>query len=233
MKRPTPSQFSVYQQVVDYFNRVLFENDLPDCMLSFNRRRSSSHTLFAAGQWLEEAGSTTAEISLNLKQMGENEPIKVLAMLVREMVHLWQEMHGRPSCNGYYNREWAEKMAMIGLTPSATGLPGGRRTGQGVQHYIEPNGRFAKAFREMPTTYLWPFRPAIFANKKRGGYSEKVAYRCIGCGAKVWGKGGLGLVCECGRIFVDATGEPKPGLEEKVYRLLAKQYGNKKNQEER
>jgi len=115
MRRPTPAQFAAYQQAFDYFNRLLFDNTLPDCMLSFSRRRSSSHTLFAAGQWLEEAGSATPEISLNLKQLSEDEPIEGMAMLVREMVHLWQEMHGQPPCNGYFNREWAEKMATIGL----------------------------------------------------------------------------------------------------------------------
>ena len=50
-------------------------------------------------------------------------------------------------------------------------------------------------------------------------------YRCVGCGAKVWGKGGLGLVCECGKVFADEAGEIKEGLGEKVYRILAEQYG--------
>ncbi|EKD88508.1 MAG: hypothetical protein ACD_34C00494G0002, partial [uncultured bacterium] len=58
-----------------------------------------------------------------------------------------------------------------------------------------------------------------------GGYSEKVTYRCVGCGAKVWGKGGMGLVCECGEVFVGVTGEPKVGLGEKVYRILVERYG--------
>ena len=74
--------------------------------------------------------------------MGEGEPIEVMATLVRQMVHLWQETYGQPSSKWYFNREWAEKMAGIGLIPSATGLPGGKRTGQGIKHYIEAEGRF-------------------------------------------------------------------------------------------
>ena len=69
------------------------------------------------------------EISLNLKQLGESEPIDVMATLVRQMVHLWQESYGQPSQKGYYNREWAKKMTEIGLIPSATGQPGGKHTG--------------------------------------------------------------------------------------------------------
>ncbi|MFH0784669.1 MAG: SprT-like domain-containing protein [Pseudomonadota bacterium] len=226
--KPTPAQFAVYQQVFDYFNRTLFENNLPDCMLSFRRRRRNSNTLFTAGQWKEKSGQATAEISLNIKQLAEDEPIEVMATLVRQMVHLWQEIHGhQTSSKWYFNREWAEKMAAIGLLPSATGKPGGKTTGRGIQHSIEDGGQFEQAFRKMPATYLWPFQPASIEGEKRGGYSEKVAYRCIGCGAKTWGKGGMGLVCECGRIFVDATGKPKLGLGEMVYRLLAEQYGNK------
>lgn len=226
--RPTRTQFAAYQQLFDYFNHRLFENSLADCMLSFSRRRSSSHTLFTAEQWREEAGPATAEISLNLKQLSEGEPMEVVATLVRQMVHLWQERYGSPSRNGYFNREWAEKMETTGLIPSATGLPGGRRTGQGIRHYIETEGRFARAYREMPPTYLWPFLPTAFA-KDKNGTSRKVMYRCAGCGIRVWGKGGLGLVCECGGIFTDAAGEAKTGLREKVYRILAEQYAVKEN----
>jgi hypothetical protein len=226
--KPTQTQFAAYQQIFDHFNRRLFENSLPDCMLSFSRRRSSSHALFTSAQWREGAGSAKAEISLNVKQLREAEPIEVMAVLVRQMVHLWQERYGHPSNNGYYNREWAEKMAEIGLMPSATGLPGGRRTGQGMKHFIEPEGRFSQAFSEMPQAYLWPFSPAVLEGKKRERYTEKVTYRCPGCGAKVWGKGGLGLICECGRVFACETGETKTGIEGKVYRILAERYGQQR-----
>jgi hypothetical protein len=224
--KPTQAQFAAYQQIFDYFNRTLFDNSLPDCMLSFSRRRSSSNTLFTSEQWREETGSTRAEISLNMKQLCENEPIeKVVATLVREMVHLWQERCGKPSGKWYFNREWAEKMKEIGLIPSATGLPGGKQTGQGVRHFIEKNGRFEQAFRKMPSAYLWPFRPSTFEGQKVRGYSGKEMYRCPGCGTKIWGKKGLGLLCECGKVFADETGETKAGLEKKVYQILAEHYG--------
>lgn len=77
---------------------------------------------------------------------------------------------------------------------------------------IEPEGRFAKAFREIPVTHLWSFWPVAFASNKGTGYSEKVPYRCIGCGAKVWDKGGMGLLCEFGNVFTGETGESKVGL---------------------
>ena len=225
MKRPTPSQFSAYQQAFDYFNQALFESQLPDCMLSFSRRRSSSHTLFTAEQWREKAGSAAPEISLNVKQLSEDVPIEAMATLVRQMVHLWQERNGNPSSTGYYNREWAEKMENVGLIPTATGVPGGKRTGKGIHHFIEPNGRFERAFRKMSSECFWPFLPAVFAGQKRRGGSDKVSYKCIGCGAKAWGKGGLEMVCGCGQVFAGEAGDAKQGLDEKVYRILAKRFG--------
>lgn len=54
---------------------------------------------------------------------------------------------------------------------------------------------------------------------------NKLMYRCPGCGTKVWGKGGLGLVCECGRVLLDSKGKSKDGLAEKVCRVLLEECG--------
>jgi predicted SprT family Zn-dependent metalloprotease len=192
-------------------------------MLSFSRRRQSSHTLYTSGKWHEKAGSATPEISLNLKQLQEEVPIEAMAVLVRQMVHLWQEKFGTSSRKGYYNREWADKMEEVGLIPTKTGLPGGKRTGQTVKHFVQSGGRFEQVYREMPKHCLSPFRPTIHEVEEKTGARNKVMYRCPGCGTKVWGKGGLGLICECGKVFVDDRSESKPGVIEEVCRVLVLQ----------
>ncbi|MFH0783069.1 MAG: hypothetical protein V2B20_14125 [Pseudomonadota bacterium] len=182
--------------------------------------------MFTSEQWHEESGSAAMpEISLNLKQLGESEPIDVMATLVRQMVHLWQESYGQPSQKGYYNREWAKKMTEIGLIPSATGQPGGKPTGQTIRHYIENNGRFEQAFRKIPDTCLLPFRPKVLDGEKNKLNKDKEMYQCASCGAKLWGKGGLGAVCECGEELVSETGGPKAGVLEKVNEILKKRFG--------
>ena len=172
------------------------------------------------------------KFSLNLKQLGESEPIDVMAPLVRQMVHLWQESYGQPSQKGDYNREWAKKMTELVLIPPVTGQPGGKHTGQTIRHFIKENGRFAQAFQKMSASYLWPLRPKAFEDENRRGNADKTMYQCFGIVTKVRGKAGLGLVCECSQVFVDASGEPKAGSAEKVYRLLAEQYGNKDKTQE-
>jgi hypothetical protein len=72
-----------------------------------------------------------------------------LSTLVHEMAHVWQHAHGKPTRNGYHNKEWAAKMDSLGLNPSSTGAPGGKRTGQSVSHYIAAGGPFAVACSEL------------------------------------------------------------------------------------
>lgn len=63
-------------------------------------------------------------------------PEEVMQTLVHEMVHLWQYHFGKPGRRGYHNKEWANKMESIGLMPSSTGQPGGKRTGDKMADYI-------------------------------------------------------------------------------------------------
>ena len=76
----------------------------------------------------------------------------------------------------------------------------------------------------MPVEYLLPFGPSYVNEGAKKTYSEKVKYNCEGCGVKVWGKSGLGLVCQCGSVFVADGEEAKPQIREQVYRLLAAEY---------
>ena len=91
-------------------------------------------------------------------------PKGIFSGLVHEMVHLWQFEYGKPSRNGYHNKEWAWKMKEVGMIPSHTGKAGGKETGEKMSHYIERGGRFEKAFMEMPKEYILPL--TTYANKE-------------------------------------------------------------------
>jgi hypothetical protein len=51
-----------------------------------------------------------------------------------------------------HNKEWARKMELLGLVPSHAGLPEGKKTGRSVSHYIQPEGAYLKACRELLAT---------------------------------------------------------------------------------
>jgi len=48
-------------------------------------------------------------------------------------------------------------MIEIGLVPSDTGEPKGKKTGQKMLHYIEEGRRYQKAFNRIPKKQILPF----------------------------------------------------------------------------
>ncbi len=74
-----------------------------------------------------------------------------LSTLVHEMVHQWQFHFGKAGRRGYHNKEWAALMERVGLMPSDTGQPGGRKVGQSMTHYIITGGAFDRACDELLT----------------------------------------------------------------------------------
>lgn len=217
---PTQEQFDALNKAYQYFNQVLFGGQLPGCILNFSRKKGT-HGFMAPGRWrrVGEDDYTTHEISLTPYTL-YREPILVFSTLVHEQAHLWQWEFGTPSRTGYHNKEWAEKMEEIGLMPSDTGAPGGKKTGQHMTHYIIEGGQYEQAFHAMPKEYTLPFtslegdlikslltggaggvtgKPGEPEPGKGGGTTgktrEKTKYTCPGCGVNVWGKPSLNLLC--------------------------------------
>ena len=118
-------------------------------------------------------------------------------------------------------------MKEVGLIPSNTGKPGGKKTDQRMTRYIEKEGPYQKAFEKMPKRYILPFTSLdgeVMKMLVEGGVSsiskgkgddrserlrklrpvsrKKTKYTCLGCKANVWGKPGLKLICgECDQEF--------------------------------
>jgi hypothetical protein len=145
---PTVSFYSELQKAYDHFNATLFENKLSPCLITL---RSSSHAygyhhskrfVSPKGEFLDELGLHPGFFTLR--------PVEeVLSTLVHEMVHHWQEHFGSSTPSNAHNREWGKKMKEVGLIPSNTALPGGKTTGRTMSHYIEPDGQFIKACRDV------------------------------------------------------------------------------------
>lgn len=226
---PTQEQFNSLNGAYQYYNRKLFDNKLPGCILNFSRL-SGSHGFMAPERWkrLDEESFGTHEISLTPTTLYRT-PIEIFSTLVHEMAHLWQWEFGEPSRSGYHNKEWAAKMRTIGLIPSDTGKPGGKETGQRMTHYIEEGGKYQQAFEKMPKQYTLPFTSLegemmkrLLAGAGTSGTDDgeegderkkrlkrlrppsrnKTKYCCPGCKVNVWGRPALKIKCdECGEMF--------------------------------
>ena len=225
---PTVQQFKAFENAYDYFNQVLFGGVLPGVILNLSRK-SKAMGFVAPFRWRKAEGKpgaegTIHELSINpeILCMGL---VEVYSTLVHEQCHIWQHQYGKPSRSGYHNKEWADKMEDVGLIPSDTGCPGGKKTGQNMSDYPAGNGKFLEALKDMPYTYKLPFvstegdlvamlinsadglppvggRPeGAHIPRPSGGKKNKIKYTCS-CNTNVWGKLGLNILCgECGEVF--------------------------------
>lgn len=204
----TDSLFAAYKAMYDHFNQALFGGKLLPVVLNFSRH-ANSRGFFAPERW-EAGDAVTHEISLNPTYLMSCGARETASTLVHEMVHCWQQEHGTPGRKGYHNEQWAKKMDEVGLAPSHTGAPGGKRTGYQMTHYIVEGGAFAEAFEAMPKGCRLPWlcseRKGIVegaagtdddgAEPKKP--SSKVKFTCPTCRCNAWGKPSLKLICgEC------------------------------------
>jgi predicted SprT family Zn-dependent metalloprotease len=203
----TNEVFAAYSGQYDYFNRTLFNGELPDCLLNFSRKGKNNHGFFAPERWSDSEQSDGAtfkhEISLNPTTLRNRSQEDITSTLVHEMCHLWQREFGKPGKRGYHNEEWAKKMDEVGLTPSNTGAPGGKRHGIQMTHFVTPDGVFARAFSAMPAELQLPWLGLDPTGTKGPAPTSKFKYTCQ-CDNKIWGRQGLNLRCEdCQSDFVE------------------------------
>lgn len=206
----TVEQTESFQNMWNYNNDELFSGELSPCLLNFSRKMKA-YGFFAPDRWIQGM-IVRPEISINPAYLSTRDPIEIVSTLVHEMVHQWQFEFGKPSRSGYHNKQWALKMEEVGLTPSMTGAPGGKKTGQRVSHFVTPGGAFEDAFFDMPKGFWFPWvcAPEDFGAtgaKKRAAAKgkNKIKYVCGGCSTNVWGKGGLQIACvPCNDYFEEA-----------------------------
>lgn len=191
---PTLTTYQTLDRAFHHFNDRLFDNQLPAPVFLIHRKRGA-HGYFWAEQFVHrETGERLDEIALNPHTMDRDLP-SILSTVVHEMVHLKQQHFGKPSKGGH-NREWAKMMDEVGLEPTSTGQPGGKRTGKKVTHMIVPEGPFDRACRELLEQGFdlpW-FSPPPEAGERKKDLS-KVKFTCPECEAKAWAKQGSQLVC--------------------------------------
>ncbi len=224
---PTPTQYGRLQRAYDTFNAERFAGELPPCLITLQRQKKVMG-YFSRQRFVAEDGTATDEIAMNPEFFGRERLIEVLQTLVHEMCHLWQYHYGSPGRGRYHNEEWADKMEAVGLMPSSTGEPGGKRTGDRMNDYPIEGGRFlkvteallAEAF-DIPWTDRFSIAaPALLEDQGAAGVTgedgeaggevapaprskTKYSHACNGgLVLNVWGRPGLQIVCgDCGRGY--------------------------------
>ncbi|MFT7461202.1 MAG: putative SprT family Zn-dependent metalloprotease [Planctomycetota bacterium] len=146
---PTDEFYGLLSLAFDHFNKALFSAALPHCLLTV-QRETNTMGYFSPDRWGNRLGEKAHEIAINPAYFASHSLVEVLQTLVHEQCHLWQQVYGaRKSRQGYHNREWAWRMEGIGLMPSQSGLPGGKKTGQQMSDYPVSGGPFLEACQRL------------------------------------------------------------------------------------
>lgn len=147
---PTAQAYAELQLAYDHFNAELFGAQLPSCLITLQREKRTCG-YFSQNRFANLQGVMTDEIALNPAFFAVVPLTETMQTLVHEMTHLWQAHFGQPGRGRYHNAQWSDKMEAIGLMPSATGQPGGQRTGDHMADYAVDGGRFLRACEQLLT----------------------------------------------------------------------------------
>lgn len=142
------SLYEQFQFIYDHFNANLFGGVLPECVFTFRAGSSkSSHVL--KNRWQKSDGSCFHELAINSKILDGVSLIALCQTIVHEQCKILQAAQGTACRKGYHDTKWAKTMESIGLIPSHTGKPGGKKTGQKMSSYIDKRGKFFDACLEL------------------------------------------------------------------------------------
>ncbi len=217
---PTLEIAAEWQGYFKIFNELLFDNTLPDCVITFTEN-PLAQGYFCAEAFKDRKGATAHKIALNpiYFVIGDAESY---ATLVHEMAHMWRHLFGPRNrkggygAPGYHDVVWADKMQSIGLMPSSTGRPGGARTGFSMSDYPIEGGAFDLACRELMIaghTVNWregrdlewttsspndgpnPRDDVARPKPKPRRGSTRACFVCAGCGLRAWSRPTARLSC--------------------------------------
>jgi len=195
MKNETHDELQI---AFDFFNKALFQSELPSCLITLNRK-SKMAGCYVNKLWKHnEKELLSDEIMVNPDLFRSVPEVEVMGTLVHEMVHCWQAHFGKPSRKAYHNKEWSLKMQLVGLMPSSTGAPGGAKVGQKMADYPIGGGLFLQFFNDLKKSgYKINWSPVSLESSKEAKpkAKSKLKYSCPTCDLNVWGKPDLNISC--------------------------------------
>jgi len=209
---PTAEGYGAWQSAFDHFNDRLFSGALPACVITYTRRPMVLG-YFCAGAFENTSGAVAHEIAMNPMWFAERSDRRSYSTLVHEMCHLARHLCGRPNrkggtgARGYHDRVWAEEMERVGLVPSTTGAPGGKRTGFRVSHFIAEDGAFDRASRDLldgggaiPWRASHQLSAAAAGRAPSASSPKNTRFVCPGCDLRVRARASARLACcDCDR----------------------------------
>jgi hypothetical protein len=207
---PTERTYQTFRNAYNHFNRLLFEDRLPPVMFTLNRLKGAYGYAHRKRFRTHNGGKYWDEIALNPGYFHTRTCEQTMSTLVHEMTHVEEFYKGTASNNGYHNLKWGPLMERVGLMPSDTGRPDGKKTGYHVTHYIIKGGPFEKQcriFLDSSGFKPWPMenQPTdmeMVKIKRKLLSKSKYSCRCF----NMWGAPGANFTCnECRKPLLIAA----------------------------
>lgn len=135
---PTKIAYVSLDDAYSFFDANLFADRLRGQALITLQRRGRSRGFVSPEKFVDRAtGKRVHELALNPGYFPGMSDTDILAQLAHEMCHVLQLVKGTAGRRGFHNEDWADTMESIGLTPTATGVAGGARTGEIVSQVVD------------------------------------------------------------------------------------------------
>ena len=147
---PTSETYQELQTAYDHFNKELFDNELPGCLITLQREKKT-FGYYSPKRFVNKQKAETDEIAMNPSYFSIRTIEETLSTIVHECVHQFQQHFGTPGRSRYHNKEWSDKMESIGLMPTSTGKEGGKKTGDRMSHYTIEGMLFDNSCKRLVT----------------------------------------------------------------------------------
>lgn len=142
------------QFALNHFNNAFWAGQVPNPILTYTNK-ANCFGYFAPDKFERSDGLVVSAIALNSAYLAVRSDQQSFSTLLHEQVHAWRHYLGPPNRKGskgkggYHDTVWADEMERVGLMPSSTGAPDGKRTGYRVTHFVIPGGLFDIACQEL------------------------------------------------------------------------------------
>ena len=211
-------EYKALQTAYSFFNKKFFKDELPEVFFLFDYHVKRAGGFFAPEKMLyADDTDSTHVVCLNPDYL-YRDVYEVFGTLVHEMCHV-AEYHGKekkPSnTRNYHSKKWQDIMTSCFLIGEVNST---RTSGSTV---IPEDGKFKAIVDEYLQSYEWLTVRSSDAVKidpvkvKKAKAKNKIKYTCGSCGANVWGKPDLSIMCKpCNEMYVSPDSEGDEGDED-------------------
>lgn len=186
------STYEFLYKAFDLFNYSLFNNELPECMITLQKKKETNNGHFVPIKtWFHEGNEEALAYEININPINMNRPLdEVLETLLHEMVHYYCTLNNIKDVkgNGVHTDLFCIQCESHGLNCEIGGK--GYDLTSLKPEVLENNDDFIKSY-EGKVYYMYVEKKPVKKNLFK--------YTCPMCGLKIYAKSDKNVVCgDCG-----------------------------------